>query len=138
MQSHRADLRLVLLDTSVCVDVLRASDCEAADTARMLLIEQRSAICDPVLMELRQGCRSSRQRDAVEELSHSCRHLALDVDDWVKAGDARASDLRKGLTFSQFDYLISAIAISHSVPLLTTDSDYKRISIKPELLQFMR
>lgn len=133
-QSHRAEGQLVLLDTSACVEVLRAGDSEVAKVARQLLIARRSAICDPVAMELAQGCRSKQQLEAIRELVHSCFNLELDQTDWLVAGEARGADLSKGLTVSPFDYLISAVAARHSVPLLTADRDYKRIALKAELL----
>lgn len=132
-RDRHADEQLVLLDTSACVEILRGSDSKVAKTGRSLLQAQRSAICDPVAMELAQGCRSRKQLDAIAELAKCCSSLALGQDDWLVAGKSRGSDLSKGLTVSPFDYLISAVAVRHDVPLLTIDSDYERIAIRPRL-----
>ena len=84
-------------------------------------------MCGPIVTELRRGLRSPAERSRVLPLLAGC-HLLLDPPDlWGDAGDLGYALGRRGITVKTIDLLIAAYALSHSVAILTADSDFERM-----------
>jgi tRNA(fMet)-specific endonuclease VapC len=117
---------LILVDTSAWIDFFRGKD-PLATLVDDALETGEAALCGPVLMELRRGFKTSRERTRVLPLLDSCDHL-IDPDDlWIAAGDLGFALGRQGVTVKSLDLLIAAIAIAHNVPILTGDRDFERM-----------
>lgn len=114
------------MDTSAWIDFFRGTDPLAGKVDEALETGD-AALCGPVLLELRRGFKTSRERSLVLPLLESCHYLADPDDLWTAAGDLGFHLGRSGVTVKSLDLLIAAIAITHSVALLTGDRDFKKM-----------
>lgn len=117
---------MILVDTSAWIDFFRGREpvASAVDTALDL---DEAALCGPVVSELRRGLRTPRERRRVLPVLSGCHLLAQPSALWEEAGDLGYALARKGATVKTLDLLIAAYALSHGVPILTTDRDFVRI-----------
>ncbi len=92
------------------------------------LKDDEAALCGPVLTELRRGFASPAEHDKTPSLLSACPLLAQPADLWDEAGDLGFALARKGVSVRSLDLLIATYALSHSVPILTLDSDFRLIS----------
>lgn len=120
----------LLLDTSACVPLLRGESKPIVELARHSIGQRRAVICEPVMMEMMQGARNKRQINEVRELISVCSRESTTEADWLNSGSARALHLAKGVTISPFDYLIAAVAKRLQLPVLTADSDFKKLGVQ--------
>jgi tRNA(fMet)-specific endonuclease VapC len=117
---------MILVDTSAWIAFFR----DREPVARMvdaLLEENQVALCGPVVTELRRGLRSKRERTRVLPLLAACHELTEPALLWNEAGDLGFTLARKGAHVKTLDLLIAVYALSHRVPLLTTDADFSLI-----------
>ena len=98
-----------------------------ASAVDRLLESNEAALCGPVITELRRGLRSRAERGKVIPLLAGCHVLTDPPALWDEAGDLGYALARRGLTVKTIDLLVATYALSHAVPLLTTDADFKRI-----------
>jgi predicted nucleic acid-binding protein len=117
---------MILIDTSAWIDFFRG-DGPLADDVDRALEDGEAALCGPVQTELRRGLRSRGERARVLLHLGSCHLLAQPADLWNEAGDLGLALRPKGLTVKTLDLLIACYALSHRVPLLTADSDFRLI-----------
>jgi predicted nucleic acid-binding protein len=115
---------MVLVDTSAWIEFFRGRDPIAARVDD-LLESNDVAVCGPILTELRRGFRSPADRARVLPLLEACHALAQPPSLWEEAGDLGFALGRKGVKLKTLDLLIATYALSHSVPLLTSDGDFK-------------
>lgn len=113
---------MILVDTSAWVEFFRGRD-PVASTVDDLLAANDVALCGPVLTELRRGLRRA-ERSQVLALLASCHLLEQPDALWEEAGELGFALARRGATVKSMDLLIAVYALSHSVPLLTTDGDF--------------
>jgi predicted nucleic acid-binding protein len=114
---------MILVDTSAWIEFFR--DREPVATRVDALLEANDvAICGPVVTELRRGLRSASDRARVLPLLEACHLLDQPASLWEEAGDIGFSIRRVGINVKTLDVLIAAYAVSHAVPLLTTDRDF--------------
>lgn len=132
---------MVLVDTSVWIDLLRASDTPAVRRLRQLLDLGLAFVAPVIVQELLQGASSERnlavlqQRFTVlpqlESLAGGATH--------VNAGALFARCRWAGITpRSPHDCLIAQTAIDHGVALLHDDRDFDRIAQVEPRLDLMR
>jgi len=114
---------MILVDTSAWIAFFRDRK-PMASRVDELLESNDVAICGPVLTELRRGFRSPADRARVVPLLEACHVLVQPPSLWEDAGDLGFAAARKGTTVKTLDLLIATYAISHAVPLLTTDADF--------------
>jgi len=114
---------MILVDTSAWIEFFRDHD-PVASRVDELLESNDAAVCGPILTELRRGFRSAAERARVLPLFEACHLLAQPAALWEEAGDIGFAIRRKGTTVKTLDLLIAAYALSHAVPLLTTDRDF--------------
>ena len=57
----------------------------------------------------------------------ACHQLPQPTSLWEDAGDLGFALARKGLTVKSLDLLIAAYALTHGVPILTVDRDFRLI-----------
>jgi predicted nucleic acid-binding protein len=117
---------MILVDTSAWVEFFRGRK-PVADAVDALLEANRAALCGPVVTELRRGIRSAAERSKVLPLLDACHLLPEPPTLWEDAGDLGFALARKGSTVKSLDLLIAVYALSHTVPILTTDRDFRLI-----------
>ena len=115
---------MILIDTSAWIDFFRGNGPLADDVDRALE-DGEAAVCGPIQTELRRGLRSRGERARVLLHLGGCHVLAAPADLWNEAGDLGFMLRPKGLTLKTLDLLIACHALSHKVPLLTADRDFK-------------
>jgi len=115
---------MILVDTSAWVDFFRGAQ-PLADRVDELLAANEVALCGPIITELRRGLRSPAERRKVIPLLDACHDLEQPARLWEEAGELGYVLARKGLSVKTLDLLIAAYALSHGVPLLTSDSDFE-------------
>ena len=123
---------MILLDTSVWVEYLRATGSSAAVGVRELLGRDPDivAICEPVAMELLAGAADDQRHARLERLVNGLPVLATDTHvDFRQAADLYRAGRKSGRTVrSLVDCLIASIAIRHDVELWHRDADFDVIA----------
>ena len=131
---------MVLVDTTVWIDLLRGQDTAAVANLQKLLRDRRVATTPVVIQEILQGAQNPasllqlRQHfmalPQLEPLAGGASHAA--------AGELYARCRWQGITpRSPHDCLIAQIAIDHQRPLLHDDRDFVAIgSVEPRLKLF--
>jgi predicted nucleic acid-binding protein len=117
-----ADL-LVLIDTSAWIDVFRGRTPALAVQVRALIEEERAALCDVVLAEIRIGLREE-ERAKVMSLLEAIPVLPLAREDWASAGDLGAALRTRGRTVPLTDLLIAALCRRTGAAVLTLDGHF--------------
>lgn len=114
----------MILDTSFLVDVLRGRP-EAADRERDLDATGGASVTAISVMELWEGIHLATQRESerarVRELLTGLHHVDFDRDSAMRAGSISARLVSAGTPIDLEDVMIAAIAIEHSMPVLTAD-----------------
>lgn len=109
-----------VLDTDVCIDVLRGLD---ADRRRRVARLAPLAITTVTVAELVHGALRARRpevaRHQVDRLVESVEVLPLDTVAASHAGDIRAHLARVGTPIGPYDVLIAAVARAHGQVLVT-------------------
>jgi hypothetical protein len=122
---------LIVVDTSVWIDVLNERDTEASQRC-VELIEDGAplALTDVVFGEVLQGLRSEREARLVE---HSLRRFPVlrleSLDDFALAASLYRKARRAGITVrNALDCLIAAPCVRAGVPILHADADFDRLA----------
>ncbi|MBI3295688.1 MAG: PIN domain-containing protein [Deltaproteobacteria bacterium] len=124
---------MILIDTSAWIEFFRGKG-ECANSVDVLLSENQVALCGPVLTEITRGFRSERDKQDIIPLLEACRLLSQPENLWQDAGSLGFLLGKQKKRVKTLDLLIASIAIFHRVPILTNDTDFKRIQeIAPAL-----
>ncbi len=122
---------MIVVDTSVWIDVLNGVDSPTADTC-VELIEHGDAVAltDIVFMEILQGFREDGQAAAVERHLRSFPILRLKtLEDYSLAAELHRSARRSGIIIHRtLDCLIAASCVRAGAPLLHSDADFDRLA----------
>ena len=131
---------MVLVDTTVWIDWLRAASTPATNRLTSLLARGRAALAPVILQELLQGAAS---QDALGKLRTRFEVLPMlmprpGVATYADAGGLYARCRWAGLTpRSPHDCLIAQLAVEHRVPLLHDDRDFEQIAkVEPRLVSW--
>lgn len=122
---------MVLVDTTVWIDWLRATDSPATRRLAALLDEGDAALAPVILQELLQGAASPQ---ALRTLQRRFAELPMlvpqsGVEMHAQAGALHARCRWQGVTpRSPHDCLIATLAIEHGVALLHDDRDFELIA----------
>ena len=116
---------MILIDTSVWVDLLRGSG-RGPELAAMLRSKVRLASTEPILMELLAGTRNDIEYTSVRRLGTSVTWIPLDpASDFDSSAQIYAHCRRNGITpRGLIDTLIVAIALRAGCPVMTSDRDF--------------
>jgi predicted nucleic acid-binding protein len=117
---------LILVDTSAWIDFFRGAS-PLADRVDELLGTNEVALCGPIVTELRRGMRSPSERRKVIPLLSACHELPQPDRLWEEAGELGYALARRGVSVKTIDLLIATYALSHDVPLLASDADFKQM-----------
>lgn len=117
-----------LVDTSVWIDFLRGKKTPSVQFLETLLEEGEAGICEVVLSELCWGAKDSAQFERYQEYFGELPSFPLPAS-WSSEAARKGYELRKkGFKPFLADLLIALCALTHKVPLLTTDGDFKPYS----------
>jgi predicted nucleic acid-binding protein len=122
---------VIVVDTSVWIDVLNERDSPQADRC-VELIEGGGpiALTDIVVTEILQGFRSDREAHLVERYLRAFPILRLDgLEDFVLAAQLFRTARRAGVRIRKtLDCLIAAPCVRTSAPLLHADGDFDQLA----------
>lgn len=122
---------MIVVDTSVWIDVLNGVDSPPASTCVGLIEDGRPvALTDIVFTEILQGLRSDDEAQTVEEHLRAFPILRLDsLEDFSLAADLYRTARGRGVTVRKMlDCLIAAACIRAGAPLLHADADFDRLA----------
>lgn len=122
---------MIVVDTSVWIDVLNATPTPQADRCVQLIEDgEPVALTDVVLTEILQGLRSDREARLAERQLRAFPILRLDgLDDFVLAAELYRAARGAGVTVRKtLDCLIAAPCVRTGAPLLHADADFDRLA----------
>ena len=132
---------MIVVDTSVWIDVLNGTDSPGATTC-VGLIERGEpvALTDIVLTEILQGLRDEAEAERVEGHLRAFPVLGLQgLDDHVLAARLYRRARRAGITIRKtLDCLIAAPCVRTGAPLLHADADFDRLATCSSLTIYAR
>jgi predicted nucleic acid-binding protein len=126
---------MILIDTSAWITSFKkAGNQELKEFMKQAVVSALAVTSPIIILELLQGCRSARERDALRTKLESLDVLPITEDVWEQAYELGFSLRRKGLTIPTVDLIVAAIAIENKSLLLHHDEHYEKIvSYFPDL-----
>lgn len=124
---------MILVDTSVWIDVLRDREGKVVSSFRRIIGEHIYALTRFTQLELLQGAKNEHEWERLEEYLDTQFYLEATEKTWVEAARIYYDLRRKGVTInSPIDCCIAQIAIENGVTLLHKDQDFEKIEeIRP-------
>lgn len=123
---------LVLADTTVWVHYLRGSSPEVKDRLVPLILENRLATADIIIMELLRGANSKKSFQILHDDLVALPRLVMDASTWDLAWKSGYQLRKTGVNVPLADILIAANAVQHGCLLLHSD---KHFSMLPDTLK---
>lgn len=120
-------MSFVLIDTSAWIEYFRGSGV-IADKVEECIEDGSAAYCGPIVTEILRGCIKTKERNSIYELLGGLEKLETPDSLWEDAGLLGVAVSKKGYTAKTLDLLIAIYALSHNVPILTKDKDFKLIA----------
>ena len=126
----------VLVDTPIWSLTLRRQDAAKLSAIEIrckrelveLLAENRARIIGPLRQEILSAVRHRAQFDRLRTLMREYDCEPLSTADFESAAEGGNMCREKGLTGSQVDYLICAVALSRRWAVFTLDRDFERFA----------
>jgi hypothetical protein len=115
---------LVLADTTVWVHYLRGSNPAVKDRFIPLILENRLATADIIIMELLRGARSKKNYDVLYNDLIVLRRLPMDASFWNRAWKYGYQLRKNGINTPLADILIATLAAEHGALLLHNDRHF--------------
>ena len=119
---------MILVDTSVLIDLFKGRENEVTRRFRSLLQQQVPfGITSDIYQEILQGAKTEKEYATLKEYLSSQRffHPKNPVESYAQAALIYFACRRKGITVrSTIDCLIAQIALEHDLFLLHNDSDF--------------
>lgn len=124
---------MVLVDTSVWIDVFRDASGARRDLLRATVAEHQILFTHFTELELLQGCRDEDEWDLLSSYLVTQDYLELTPHGWAEAARIYFDLRRQGETVrSPIDCCIAQLALAHEILLLHRDEDFKKIArIRP-------
>ena len=122
---------MVLVDSSVWIDLLRNAQTAQTLALRQLLPEGEAALAPVIYQEILQGAASSERFTRLKRYFRTLPFLnpVHLVETWEAAADQYVRCRLRGFTpRSQHDCLVAHIAVEHKVRLLRDDRDFEAIA----------
>jgi predicted nucleic acid-binding protein len=127
---------VILIDTSAWIEFLRPKgNSFIRSLIKDRLLDGSAAYACPIYYELVIGAKKHEMKKLEMSLSISSR-ITASAQHWNFAATIGESLRVKGLNFPALDLLIASVANSEKIPLLTTDSHFKKIRehVLPDLV----
>ena len=119
---------MILVDTSVLIDLFKGRENEVTRRLRSLLQQQVPfGITSVIYQEILQGAKTEKEYAILKEYLSSQRffHPRDPIESYAQAAHIYFACRRKGITVrSTIDCLIAQIALEHDLFLLHNDSDF--------------
>ena len=119
---------MILVDTSVLIDLFEGTENEAVVSFRDIIRQQRPfGITSVIYQEVLQGAKTKKEFISLKEYLSTQRffHPKDPLASYAEAANIFFSCRRKGVTIrSTIDCLIAQIAIEHELLLLHNDKDF--------------
>ena len=128
---------MVLPDTSIWVGYFRNAPRADANHLASLISAGEVALCGPVLAELLAGTREAQRGDLLANLL-GLPWADLDLEGWIKVGEAASNLRRAGTPVPLTDLTIAAAALRGGHALWSMDSDFERIRPAMDGLELYR
>ena len=124
---------MILVDTSVWIDVLRDRQGDVVESFRKKTYGEILVLSRFTQLELLQGAKSDKDWKQLDEYLSSQFYLEATERTWSDAARIFFELRRKGITVrSSIDCCIAQVALEHDALLLHKDADFERIaSIRP-------
>jgi predicted nucleic acid-binding protein len=121
---------VILVDTTVWIDFFADRVTSHATHLKQLLEEQHElCICGPILTEILQGIRNTREHNHVQDLFGSLLFLDMHKDTFILAAEIYRKLRLRGITVRKtIDCMIAAVAVEYKAPLLHNDRDFDPIA----------
>ncbi len=127
---------MVLVDTSVWIDVLRDSRGAKREALARAVGGDDVVLSRFIQLELLQGCRDEREWGLLKEYLDAQEYLDLSPDSWREAARVYFDLRQKGRTIrSPIDCCIAQAAMDHGALLLHRDHDFETIASARPLRQ---
>ena len=130
---------LVLADTTVWVHYLRGDRPEVRNRFIPLILENRLATADIIIMELLRGARSNKDYEILYNDLIVLPRLAMNPSFWNRAWKCGYQFRKNGINVPLTDILIATLAVEHGALLLHNDRHFKMMEttmgLHQELLQ---
>lgn len=128
---------MVLVDSSVWIDLLRGRDTAPTQALHTLLAADEAALAPVIYQEILQGARS---REGLAKLRGTLRTLpfllpAHPIETYEAAAELYLRAREQGITpRSPHDCLVARVAVEHGVALLHDDRDFELLArVEPAL-----
>ena len=121
----------VLVDTSVWSLALRRRQPDPAGPAselKELIREGRAHLIGPIRQEVLSGIRNETQYQRLRDALRAFPDVEIRIDDYEQAAVRFNRCRRHGIQGSNTDFLICAVAERLSMPILTTDIDFRHFA----------
>ena len=122
---------MVLVDSSVWIDLLRNAQTAQTLALRQLLPEGEAALAPVIYQEILQGAASSERFTRLKRYFRTLPFLnpVHPIESWEAAAELYVRCRLRGFTpRSPHDCLVARIAVEHKVPLLHDDLDFEAIA----------
>ncbi len=126
---------MILVDTSVWIEILRDRKRRARETFRSFIADEPYGLCLLTQLELLQGAKDEREWRLLDEYLAGQTYLEVNEDTWRKAARIYFELRRKGLTVnSPVDCCIAQVAMDENALLLHRDRDFEKVALIRPLL----
>jgi len=129
---------VILVDTSVWIEVLRDRQGALVDSFRYRIGSEICALCRFSQLELLQGAKNESEWEKLDKYLSSQYYLEVSETTWREAARIYFELRRKGITVnSPIDCCIAQIAIESGALLLHQDRDFEKIAeVRPLLSEW--
>ena len=128
-QKAGVDKGRLLVDPCGWVDFLRSGSGLLGDQVERAMVEDRACLCSVSVAELLQGVKGQKEKRQLEMLFDTVPLLPVEPADWLSAGLALQRLRSKGFQIPLTDALVAAVAIRHSLPVLTVDRHFAHLGV---------
>jgi predicted nucleic acid-binding protein len=118
---------VVIADTSIWIEFFNRPKSKEKRRMDFLIDENQLLFVGPVLMELLQGCRTSRDADIILNHVSALPFLEMSFSTWRRTGEISAGLRRKGITLPTIDLIIAVLAMEHDAEVFTVDPHFQKI-----------
>ena len=115
---------IVLIDTSVWVELLRHSIHPLRAAVDQLLSDDLARLCGPIAAELMQGATTAKDLAAVEALASAIPSLSISENHWLRAGRLGQKLRAKGVTVGLLDCYLAEAALAHDAAIFSLDHHF--------------
>jgi len=116
---------LILLETSALIEAWRTNGrADAKARVESALRSGKAALCQPVVLEMRAGLKRPQEFQMLQDFIDVVAMLPVTDEVWQLAGERARAFRKQGLTVSNFDTLIFAVAEHHDADIVTVDRHF--------------